>query len=305
MINELPPADLPLATVGRYGRLSQARERGLVVAAMELPHWIVREHAEFVLCVEEHARESVAQELEKFETEARERAATQPEPRPLEKLNPLSLYIAGWIMAAFWLAQNLAPDAWLAAGAAASGKIIREGEWWRTVTALTLHADFAHLMANVASGLLFAAFAVPQFGSGVTWLAIIASGAAGNVLNASFYAHEQHTSIGASTAVFGALGLLVAAEFLARIRSPQTRGRWHLFVPLGAGLGLLAFLGAGDEHSRVDHMAHLWGFIAGLVLGAVVCATRVKDRLSVRAQRALAAAAIVGIGSAWSLAVAR
>ena len=54
------PPDFPLVEVGRYERLSQAKERALVVSAMELPHWIVREGRAFILRVEPPAQAAVA-----------------------------------------------------------------------------------------------------------------------------------------------------------------------------------------------------------------------------------------------------
>ena len=171
------------------------------------------------------------------------------------------------------------------------------------VTALTLHADMAHIYANLATGLLFAAFALPRFGTGVTWLAIVVSGALGNALNAWGYRGEPHATIGASTACFGALGMLMGAEVFARWREPQTRSRWQLVLPLGAGLGLLAFLGAGDQAKTVDYMAHFWGFVVGGAEGAVAEGWRVKDRAPMVVQRLAAGAALALVAVAWWMAL--
>ena len=300
-----PPSDIPLVEVGRYPRLSVARERALVVSAMELPHWIVRDGGSFALRVEPAAVEEIARELEKFEAEQAQRAAHGAE-EPLPKVETLSLYVAVWFISACWLAQNLMPPAWQDRGEAVSSAIAREGEWWRALTALTLHGDLSHLVANIASGLLFSAFALPYFGTGMTWLLIVLSGFFGNLINAFFYRGAAHNSIGSSTAVFGALGLLVAAEFVARLSTPARRTRWQLVLPAGAGLALLAYLGVGEEeHNHTDYMAHLWGFSAGLALGALAALARVRVRISPGFQRTAAVAAPLLILGAWWLAVAR
>lgn len=266
------PPDASLVTVGAYERLSEARERGLVVAAMNLPHWVVREGPWFTLRVEERARDAVMRELQKFEAEVSARSSAPAiEPATIH-LRTAPLFIAAWILSAFWFVQNVLGERWIDAGLADSGKIMRDGEWWRAITALTLHGDFAHFAANLAAGLLFAAFLSMQFGAGASWLAIVLCGVGGNFLNAWFYAADGHRSVGASTAVFGALGILMASDFIARIRNPHSRGRWQLIVPVGAGLGLLAFLGAGDEQHQTDYMAHLWGFCAGAMVGMLVTA---------------------------------
>ena len=291
----------PLIEVGRYARLAAARERGLVVAARELPHWIKREGDEWVLRVESGAEEVVRRELAAFESEERERPVARVF-FPEEKIPPLSLYVAGWVLGLFFAAQNFAGPDWEERGAALSGAILR-GEWWRTVTSLTLHADAAHLGANLATGLLFAAFALPRLGTGVTWLAILLSGALGNALNAWGYRGEAHGSIGASTACFGALGILMGAEFFARWREPRTRSRWQLVLPLGAGLGLLAFLGVGEKGGHVDYMAHCFGLVAGAAEGLLLEGLRVRERASPAVQRVAMCAALGLLGAAWALAL--
>jgi membrane associated rhomboid family serine protease len=291
----------PLTEVGRYERLAEARERGLVVSAKELPHWIERDGSQWVLQVEEGSRDLVLRELAAFDEEERAKPAPEP-PRLLRKISRGSLYFAGWVMVMSFLVQNLAGESWLDRGRATSDAILAQGEWWRVVTALTLHGDLSHLAANVATGLLFAAFVIPHFGAGVTWLAIVMTGALGNALNAWGYRGESHASIGASTAVFGALGLLVGAEFVERLARKDTRSRWQLVLPIGAGLALLAFLGVGEERSNVDFMAHWWGFAVGIPLGAIAAWLRVGERAPVSAQRIAGALAFFTVAAAWWMA---
>lgn len=297
---EPPPEDL--AEAGRYAKFSHAQERGLVAAALEVPYWVIREGRDFVLYVEPAAHERVAAELAKFEAEFVQRRAEQSTPEvALPKLDTIPLFLAAWAMSMFWAAQNLMPESWTDR-ADASNRAIFAGEWWRTITALTLHGDLPHFVANLCFGLLFAGFLVPRLGGGVTWLGVVLSGALGNAINAWFYRREPHDTIGASTAVFGGLGMLVAWEFLQRWRTPTKRGWWHLVVPLGGGLALLAFLGSGNEHEHtVDHMAHLWGFTAGLALGVSCSAFHFQKT----AQRIAGVLAIALPLLAWALALRR
>ena len=71
-----------------------------------------------------------------------------------------SLYVAALLLSGCFLVQKIVGEPWLERGAAVSRAIL-QGEWWRTVTALTLHADGSHIAANLATGLLFAAFVFP------------------------------------------------------------------------------------------------------------------------------------------------
>lgn len=298
MLDDPPDDQRPLVEVGRFETLSQAREHGLVLAAMGIAHWVFHEGREFVLKVEEPAREQAREELAKYQAEPPH--AQVIDPLPESKTSYLSLWIVAWLMGGFWFLQNLMPAAWLSRGEIASIAIVAKGEWWRLLTALTLHGDLSHLLANMAAGLLFAGFLIPQLGNGgISWLAILASGMLGNALNAWFYGTRNHLSIGASTAVFGALGLLVGLEVLSRFSSPRTRGRWQLILPVGAGLGLLAFLGTGNEHGRTDLMAHLWGFIAGLILSVFARIARIRERSSAPLAWASGILSLVILAGAW------
>jgi membrane associated rhomboid family serine protease len=147
---------------------------------------------------------------------------------------------------------------WLAAGQIEAGAVLA-GEWWRVVTALTLHVELAHLGGNLAFGAFFGYFVGRYFGTGVGWLAVLVAAALGNGLNAWVEA-PTHRSIGASTAVFAALGLLAAYTWRRGfLRHTPWRAR---IAPIVAALGLLAFTGTAGENT--DLGAHLFGFIAGI-----------------------------------------
>jgi membrane associated rhomboid family serine protease len=302
-MSEAPETDQPLAEAGRYPGLPAARERGLVVAALELPYWIKRESGEWVLFVEERSIEMVRRELAAFESEESQRPPMRTL-LPAEKIPTFSLYVAGWVLIGSFLVQLRAGERWLERGSA-EGSAILHGAWWRTITALTLHADASHLTANLATGLLFAAFVIPRLGSGFTWLAIVLGGALGNALNAWGYRGEAHDSIGASTACFGALGILVGAELISRWSEPRQRSGWQLILPLGAGLALLAYLGVGDEGKNIDYMAHGWGFAVGIAEGASAVALRLKERAPAPAQRAAGVATLALVALCWALALRR
>ena len=146
----------------------------------------------------------------------------------------------------------------------ASAVEILGGEYYRAVTALMLHRDAAHLAGNMAGLLVFGMAVGVLAGWGCGWLMILASGVAGNLVNAFMY-ESAHVSIGASTAVFGAIGLLAGFQGV-RVRRATRRFK-NAWLPLAGGLALLGMLGSGDV--SVDIMAHLFGFGCGVVLGAV------------------------------------
>lgn len=300
--------DKRLVEVARYPFLSRANECLLAVIALGIGCWVFQRDGAFALLVEP-AHEAVARaELERFETETRHAPTPPPPPPPPAAASgPLNLFLFGWIAAAFLIIQEKAPAWWQTNGAAASEAIVG-GDWWRAVTALTLHGDLAHFIANLATGLLFLAFLLPLVGGGLAWIGFVATGAAGNALNAWGYRGEPHVSIGASTAIFGLLGILVASQFAACFSGRRPR-LWQVVLPLGAGLALLALLGTGggpgpdgSPRAATDHtdvMAHLWGFLAGLAYGGLVAASGLPTRLGPLAQRLLATAAATLVALAW------
>jgi len=139
---------------------------------------------------------------------------------------------------------------------------ILNGELFRVVTSLFLHKDIAHLAGNMAGLAVFAAGVCMFAGYGAGWLIIVLSGALGNAANA-FIHQTGHISIGASTAVFGAMGALVSRRFSFDLKSDGRKVR--AWLPVAAGFALLGFLGVGGKET--DILAHLFGFLAGTAIG--------------------------------------
>ena len=184
---------------------------------------------------------------------------------------------------------------WREIGAMHAGKVLR-GEWWRAVTALTLHADGLHLAGNLLLGGILLAQLGRQMGVGLASLLVLGAGTLGNLTNAAVR-EAGHRSIGASTAVFGALGVLVA-----RSAWDTPRRDWRRWVtPLGAGAGLIAFTGVGGE--RTDYLAHLLGFAWGLAVGALTQWPWPVARLRGWKAAAAGAGALAIVAGAWALAL--
>ena len=254
-----------LSEVRRCSSQAEARQLGLVLTAQGIPSQVMPMGDGVALLVKDADRDAAEAELASYEAEnARPRRPTQPWRPASGGLEGALAYIA--ILVFFFAAQSKGAFGldWVAAGAAHAGAI-RDGEVWRTVTALTLHADVEHLLSNVAFGGVAGALVVQSLGAGLGWTAIVLAGLLGNAANAVFLQTPGHVSVGASTAVFGALGLLSGhTQRYTNIRDPWRRGLRRM-APAAAGVLLLAFLGFGGE--RVDIGAHVMGFAMGLLGG--------------------------------------
>ncbi|MGA2562329.1 MAG: rhomboid family intramembrane serine protease [Steroidobacteraceae bacterium] len=175
---------------------------------------------------------------------------------------------------------------------------VQSGQWWRAWTALTLHLDAAHLLSNLGVGVWFGYLAARQIGNGVAWLLIVSGAALANLIEALF-GPATHRAVGASTAVFTALGLLAAHAWRTRFHLPQ---RWALrWAPLIGGAVLLGWLGTAGE--QTDIVAHALGFVVGAALGACVALPPLERALQRVPQWLAGAAALGSIGIAWACAL--
>lgn len=187
---------------------------------------------------------------------------------------------------------------WYGAGRLEAGAVLR-GQWWRAITALTVHIDLDHLGGNLVFGAFFGHFVGRYVGRGVGWLAIVGAGTFANVLNAVVQS-PAHRSIGASTAVFAALGLLTAYTWRRGfLRETPWRAR---IAPIVAGIGLLAFTGTAGENT--DLTAHLFGFVMGFGAGLALARWAGIEWLRSRRRQAVCAAltlAVIAAAWAWGL----
>ena len=153
---------------------------------------------------------------------------------------------------------------WFQRGSADANRILH-GELWRAVTALTLHADLVHVVSNAVAIALFLGAVSVMLGPGVGFALVLLAGAGGNLVNAVLHG-SSYVSVGASTSVFGAVGVLGGLGMVRRLRTAvRARRAW---ISVGAALAFLAMLGTGGEH--VDIWAHLFGLLLGGVLGILI-----------------------------------
>lgn len=162
---------------------------------------------------------------------------------------------------------------------------VQSGEWYRTVTAVFLHSDGAHLAGNLLWGGVYGAVAAGRFGAGAATAAGLLAAVVANLLHL-FYSPASFQSLGASNLVFGLLGLVTAGAGAGR--SWRSRG-----VVLVSGLVLLALFG-GSPGSDVP--GHLSGFAVGMVTGAVMARFEPPGRVAGVVCGGLALAAA---GLAW------
>jgi membrane associated rhomboid family serine protease len=256
----------------------QADTCGLVLSSSGISYRVKRGRKGWEVWVDEDAYDRASESIKQY---FKENQDTVPPSAPTEDEFQKSytgiwaaIILLVWHMAFLWR-NNIADDI---RRYGASATDILHGEWFRLLTALMLHADGVHLIGNMVGIAVFGTAVCGIAGYGVGWLMILITGISGNFFN-TVLVKAGHISIGASTALFGAIGILAGHQFYKRYGIPGKRVR--AWLPLGGGLALLGFLGSGG-HS--DLTAHFFGFMSGILLG-ILYALKFRHRQEMSIQR--------------------
>jgi membrane associated rhomboid family serine protease len=275
---------------------TEVADLSLVLSAVGIDHQLDRHNG--VLLTRKRDADQAMKELRAFREENRYWPPPPAAVRPAVRTdNPPTLLMFGGLMIFYWLTGPWsAGNPWFKAGSVDSRAILEQGEWWRLITALTLHADQMHLVGNTVIGGVIVHLLCKATGYGMGWLTLLLAAMSGNFLNIIFR-DTPHYSVGFSTAVFAAVGILCGRQ-LNNTAATIVR---QVVLPLGAGAGLLAML--GSEGARTDLGAHLFGLAGGVVYGLLLQLTDL-DLLGSRRglQSALFLAALFLIILCWLLA---
>ncbi len=269
-----------------------AEELALVLTSERLSPSIWRGEDGYVLGVPLEEVKRAAKALSDYESE--NPVELQKEDETVGSSHILvALAVGGVLFAFYFVTVELYPAIrWFERGSADAKRILL-GELWRVVTALTLHIDMAHALTNTIAGVLFLIVVCRTLGAGLGCALVLLAGAGGNFVNA-FLHGPFHIAVGASTSVFGALGILGGLGVTRRYRR-GVRGR-RAWVPIAAALALLAMLGTTGQ--RVDFWAHLFGLLVGGMLSIPV-SILLPHPPGIRYQWALGAATLSVIIACW------
>ena len=138
-------------------------------------------------------------------------------------------------------------------------------EIWRFVTSIFLHGDLGHLLYNLFALALFGSIVERFIGGKKFLVTFFASGILASLISVNFYT----SSLGASGAIFGVIGILIVLRPLMMI--------WAFGMPMpvilagilwaaGDIIGAYAFI-SGDPIDRTGNIAHLSGMVFGFILG--------------------------------------
>ena len=299
--------DEDLRVVFESGNRLRCLDRALVLEAANIPHQVIRDGVGSAIVVPASWSAEAAAELQLYDDENPPEPPA-PQPHNAETFDPLPGLI-GYVLVVCLVmgfdGNSFFGENWRLAGHV-HGEAIRNGELWRLFTALTLHSGLRHLASNLVFGVFFGIFAGRLLGSGYAWLIIVLSAALGNLINV-FLLDPSHRAIGASTAVFAALGLVAGYVWHGKLMS-QEHNRWTTRIgPLVGALALLMFTGSGSVdpitgNNNTDVGAHLLGFVAGFLSGILLIRFGPLPR-SPSYQRAAGAATLGILTLSWLIAL--
>lgn len=238
-------------------------DRGLVLHSLNIPYEILSDGQRSIVAVPSRHLEKAKYEIWQYEQENRQQTIPAPRVSPVIQngVPGVVAYVIVISIVALLASESAFDRNWLSAGRV-DGVLIREGEWWRAITALTLHSGLAHFAGNAGFGALFGIMAGRVLGSGVTWLTVVIASGVANLIN-TLLLDSSHRAIGASTAVFAALGLVAGFVWRGEL---MKQDRWPYRIgPIVGGIALLAYTGTGSANTDVG--AHLSGFVCGFFAG--------------------------------------
>jgi rhomboid protease GluP len=174
------------------------------------------------------------------------------------------------------------------------------GEWWRLLTSMFLHFGVFHLALNMLALWSSGRLAERLYGSGRFLLLYVASGMTGSM--ASVWWNPGIHSVGASGAIFGIIGGLLAFMADPRTRIPTSIARAQLSsLAVFVAYNLLN----GVSHRGIDNAAHLGGLAGGFVIGWLLSRPLTAEAHNIRAHPHGVALALLGVLTGLALWIAR
>lgn len=149
-----------------------------------------------------------------------------------------------------------------------AGPLTLSGEYWRLFTAGFLHGGIFHIAVNMWCLWSLGRLSERLFGKWQTFAIYMLTGVGGALL--SIASNPNHAELGASGAIFGIVGAVMAGVKFGDLNI--SAGEKRAIFSSVVGFAVLNFvLGFSDFGSsvfgHVDNMCHLGGFVSGLLVG--------------------------------------
>jgi len=139
------------------------------------------------------------------------------------------------------------------------GPLTLHGEWWRLFTSMFMHGGLEHLVFNMIGLLTVGIFLEPAIGTRQYTTAYVVTGIISGLT--SIWWHPNAVGVGASGAIFGLYGVLLAL-LLTKFFDPVFKRGLLLSTVIFVAYNLIRGLSG-----HVDNAAHIGGLLSGLAYG--------------------------------------
>jgi membrane associated rhomboid family serine protease len=184
-------------------------------------------------------------------------------------INTLMLFVAAALSGSAFGLLDPSPGALCRLGALNAAAIAESGQWWRLLTVMFLHGGLLHWAFNSWALWAFGPTLEHLLGRARFVALYVGTGLVG--AGASFAFNQTTLGVGASGAIFGLLGALIAFFFKRRSSGGSAPLQQLLLV-------LLLNLFIASRNPSIDNLAHIGGFLAGVVAMALYDAAGERNR---------------------------
>lgn len=166
--------------------------------------------------------------------------------------------------------------------------LIDAGQWWRLLTPVLVHGGLLHIFLNMYILYIYGPNVEEIFGTARFVAIFLITGFTASAL--SYAVPPDNPSVGASGAIFGIVGALVAYLYRRRhstVMAQYLRGM-GTFIAINIVFGFL--------FPNIDNMAHLGGLVGGVLLGLGFDRGQGAEARSPLGVQVLTAVAVVALG---------
>ena len=291
MIDQMPDAERPVAVRIPARNQRQAMDWSLVLASQSISTRLETDAADdFWLEVAENDAAKAREAINLFQSENRRWRWQRRIPT-----TPLIFHWGSLVWVALIVVVHMVagPRTPLHEAGVMRAEDVLKGDWWRPVTAVTLHGDYVHLASNAMFGFIFLGVAMGYWGVGLALLASLLAGVAGNFAGWIFYPATQ-SIVGASGMIMGAIGLL--AVIPAPFGSLRRLTFQMLLRTLTPALFLFVMMGFGPGTDWIGHTA---GFVTGMLLGLALNPLRRRAALRAKLSQPAMFIAVTLFAATW------